>query len=142
MDWDYHQSPLSKPILTSVFIGFFATILCLIYNIIFRESTGYKPADFINVSSLIFAVNLIFFGAGLVYFFLLRAFRKGDMVFEIIFGIILLLCIGGATHAHLTNPHESSEFRTLLIGVIIITGVGIELVPLFFHNRKFEEAVL
>ena len=86
MDWEYHQSPLSKPILTSVFIGFFATILCLIYNIIFRESTGYKPADFINVSSLIFAVNLIFFGAGLVYFFLLRAFKRGDMVFEILFG--------------------------------------------------------
>jgi hypothetical protein len=64
------------------------------------------------------------------------------MVFEILFGLIILLSVWGATHAHLTNPHESSEFRTLLIGVIIISGVGIELVPLFFHNRKFEEAVL
>ena len=142
MDWEYHQSPLSKPILTSVFIGFFATILCLIYNIIFRESTGYKPADFINVSSLIFVINLIFFGAGLVYFFLLRAFRKGDMVFEVLFGLVILLCVWGATHAHMINPHETSEFRTLLIGTIIITGLGIELVPLFFHNKKFVEAVL
>ena len=142
MDWEYHQSPLSKPILTSVFIGFFATIVCLIYNIIFRESTGYKPADFINVSSLIFAVNLIFFGAGLVYFFLLRAFRRGDMVFEILFGLIILLSLWGAIHAHMINPHETSEFRTLLIGTIIITGLGIELVPLFFHNKRFVDAVL
>ena len=142
MDWEYHQSPLSKPILTSVFIGFFATILCLIYNIIFRESTGYKPADFINVSSLIFVINLIFFGAGLVYFFLLRAFRKGDMVFEILFGVVILLCAWRAAHAHMINPTLTSEFRVLLIGVIIIMGIGIELVPLAFHNRKFEEAVL
>ena len=142
MHWEYHQSTLSKAILTSVFIGFMATIVCLIYNIIFRESTGYKPADFINVSSLIFAVNLIFFGAGLVYFFLLRSFRKGDMVFEILFGLVILFCAWRAAHAHMINPHQTSEFRTLLIGVIIIMGLGIELVPLFFHNKRFEEAVL
>jgi len=142
MDWEYHQSTLSKAILTSVFIGFMATIVCLIYNIIFRESTGYKPADFINVSSLIFAVNLIFFGAGLIYFFLLRSFRKGDMVFEILFGLVILFCAWRAAHAHMINPHQTSEFRTLLIGVIIIMGLGIELVPLFFHNKRFEEAVL
>jgi len=109
---------------------------------IFRESTGYKPADYINVSSLIFAVNLIFFGAGLVYFFLLRAFKRGDMIFEILFGLVILFCAWRATHAHLTNATDTSEFRTLLIGVIIIMGIGIELVPLFFHNKRFEEAVL
>jgi len=142
MNLEYHQSTLSRAILTSVFIGFMATIACLIYNIIFRETTGYKPADFINVSSLIFAVNLIFFGAGLLYFFLLRLFSKGDMVFEILFGLVILFCAWRATHAHLTNPTDTSEFRTLLIGVIIIMGIGLELVPLFFHNKKFEDAVL
>ncbi|MGZ3853087.1 MAG: hypothetical protein ACXVBK_15755 [Flavisolibacter sp.] len=142
MNWEYHQSTLSKAILTSVFIGFMATIVCLIYNIIFRESTGYRPADFINVSSLIFAINLIFFGAGLVYFFLLRAFKKGDMFFEILFGLVILYCAWLAAHAHMIDPHQTSEFRTLLIGVIVIMGLGIELVPLFFHNRKFVDAVL
>jgi hypothetical protein len=40
------------------------------------------------------------------------------------------------------NPTTTSEFRELLVGVIIIMGIGIELVPLLFHNKKFEEAVL
>jgi hypothetical protein len=142
MNYDYHQSPLSKAILTSVFIGFFATIVCLIYNIIFRESTGYKPADFINVSSLIFAVNLIFLIAGLLYFFFLRSFKKGDLVFEILFGLLIIFCAWRAAHAHMINPTLTSEFRTLLIGTILITGIGIELVPLLFHNKKFEDAVL
>ena len=142
MDWEYHQSPLSKAILTSVFIGFFATIVCLIFNIIFRESTGYKPADIINVSSLIFAINLIFLIVGLLYFFFLRSFKKGDAVFEILFGLLIVFCAWRAGYAHMINPTLTSEFRVLLIGVIIIMGIGIELVPLAFHNRKFEEAVL
>lgn len=142
MDWEFHQSPLSKAILTSVFVGFFATIVCLIYNIIFRESTGYKPADYINVSSLIFAINLIFLLVGLLYFLFLGFSKRGDIVFEVLFGLLILFCVWKAGHAHMINSTLTSEFRTLLLGVIIIMGIGIELVPLLFHNKKFEETVL
>ena len=142
MNHEFHQSPFSKAVLTSVFVGFFATLICLVYNIIFRESTGYRPADFINVSSLIFVVNLIFLVVGLIYFFFLRTFKKGDVVFEILFGLLIIFCAWRAAHAHMQNPTLTSEFRTLLVGVIIIMGIGIELVPLLFHNKKFEKAVL
>jgi len=142
MDYEFHQSFFSKAVLTSVFIGFFTTLVCLIYNIIFRESTGYLPADYINVSSLIFAVNLIFLVIGLLYFFLLRSFKKGDVVFEVLFGLLIIFCAWKAGHAHMQNPTLTSEFRTLMIGVIIIMGIGIELVPILFRNKKFEDAVL
>jgi hypothetical protein len=143
MNYEYHQSPFSKAILTSVFVGFFATIVCLIYNIIFRQSTGYLPADFINVSSLIFAINLIFLIIGLLYFVLLRSFKKGDVVFEILFGLLTIFCVWKASHAHMENSAVlTSEFRTLLIGVIIIVGIGAVLIPLAFHNKKFVDAVL
>jgi hypothetical protein len=142
MNYEFQQSPLSKAILTSVFIGFFATIACLIYNIAFRESTGYKPADFINVSSLIFVVNLIFLIIGLLYFVFLSFVKKGDFVFELLFGLLIIFFVWKAAHAHMQNPTLTSEFRTLSIGVIIIMGIGIELVPLLFHNKKFEDAVL
>jgi len=143
MNYEYHQSPLSKAILTSVFTGFFATLVCLIYNIIFRERTGYLPADFINVSSLIFVVNLIFLIIGLLYCVFLRYVKKADAVFEIVFGLLIIFCVWEAAHAHMQNNATlTSEFRTLLIGTIVIVGVGIELVPLLFHNKKFEDAVL
>jgi hypothetical protein len=143
MDYEFHQSPFSKAVLTSVFVGFFTTLVCLIYNVAFRESTGYLPADFINVSSLIFVVNLIFLVVGLLYFFFLRSFKKGDVVFEILFGLLIIFCAWRATYAHMENNATlTSEFRILLVGVIIIMGIGIELVPLLFHNKKFEDAVL
>ena len=143
MNYEYHQSPLSKTILTSVFIGFFATLVCLIYNVAFRESTGYLPADFINVSSLIFVVNLIFLIIGLLYFVFVSFVKKGDFVFELLFGLLIIFCVWRAAHAHMeNNPTLTSEFRTLLIGTIIIMGIGIELVPLLFHNKKFVDSVL
>jgi len=40
------------------------------------------------------------------------------------------------------NATLTAEFRTLLIGTIVIMGIGIELVPLLFHNKKFVDAVL
>jgi len=142
MDYESHHSSFSKAVLTSVFVGISVTLLCLVYNMIFRESTGYRPADFINVSSLIFAVNLIFLVVGLIYFFFLRAFKRGDVVFEILFGLLIIFCAWRAAHAHMQNPTLTSEFRNLLVGVIIIMEIGIELVPLLFHNKKFEDAVL
>ena len=143
MNYEFHQSPFSKAILTSVFIGFFATLVCLIYNIIFRESTGYLPADFINVSSLIFVVNLVFLIIGLLYFVFLNFVKKGNVVFEILFVLLTIFCVWKAAHAHMENsPVLTSEFRTLLIGVIIIVGIGAVLVPLAFHNKKFVDAVL
>ncbi len=142
MDYEFHQSPFSKAILTSVFIGFFTTVVCLIYNIALRESTGYLPADFINVSSLIFVVNLIFLIIGLLYF-VSRRFSKGDMIFEVLFIVLTIFCAWRASYAHMeNNPVLTSEFRTLLMGVIIIMGIGAVLVPLLFHNKKFEDAVI
>jgi hypothetical protein len=63
-------------------------------------------------------------------------------VFEILFGLLIIFCAWRAAHVHMQNPTLTSEFRTLLVGVIIIMGIGIELVPLLFHNKKFEDAVL
>lgn len=142
MDYEFHQSPFSKAVLTAVFVGFFATLVCLIYNIIFRESTGYQPADFINVSSLIFAINLIFLVIGVIYFVFLRSFKKGDVIFEVLFAVLTIFCAWRADQAHMINPTLTSEFRTLLIGTIIIMGIGSVLIPFLFRNQKFVDAVL
>lgn len=142
MDYEFHQSPFSKAVLTAVFVGFFATIVCLIYNIIFRESTGYQPADYINVSSLIFAINLIFLVIGILYFVFLRSFKKGEVVFEILFALLTIFCAWRAANAHMINPKLTSEFRTLLIGTIVIMGIGTVLIPFLFRNKKFIDAVL
>jgi hypothetical protein len=143
MDYEYQQSPFSKAMLTGVFVGFVITVICLIYNVIYRESTGFLPADFINVSSLIFAVNLLFWLIGIVYYILLKSFRKGNLFFIVLFVLFAAFCIWKSAGINRwDDTHLNSEFKGLLEGILIIMTLGILIIPYLFHNKKFEEHVL
>lgn len=143
MDYEYHQSPFSKAMLTGVFVGFVITVICLIYNVIYRDSTGFLPADFINVSSLIFAVNLLFWLIGIVYFILLNNFKKGDIFFLVLFGLFAAFCIWRTATIHRWNDaHLNAQFKGLMEGILIIMTIGIFIIPYLFHNKKFEEHII
>ncbi len=70
--------------MTGLFVGIIDTLICLIYNIVYRSETGYLPSSLINVSSLIFMVNLLLLVIGIVFFFFLRASKRGDVLFEVV----------------------------------------------------------
>jgi len=144
MDYDFHQSPLSKALLTGLFAGFTATVFCLIYNLIYRESTAFSLSDIINVSSLIFAVNLVFLVIGAIYYGLIKSFRKGELIFIVVFALLTIFFAWKAEGVQRSaNELLNSEFRQLLLGVVIIMGVSAAvLIPFLFHNKKFEEHVL
>src|SRR3569832_1974684 len=91
---------ISSALLTGVFAGFAGTIICLIYNIIYRDDTGFLPSTIINVSSLIFAVNILFVFIGLIYFVCLRYLPKGDVFFEGLFILLTVICLLMTAGAH------------------------------------------
>lgn len=137
------QTPFSKAILTSVFVGFVTTIICLIYNIVYRGETGFPQNDIINVSTLIFAVNLLFIVIGFIYYPFMNSSKKSELIFVVAF--ILLIAIGAwrAESVVRSTDHEQTlQFRGLLLGIIIITGIGILSIPFLFHNKKFRETIL
>ena len=143
MKEETYQTSFSMAILTSLFVGFFTTLLCLIYDIIYRDKTGFPLSDIINVSSLIFAVNLLFFLIGFIYSAFVKRSGKAEFIF---IGLFILLTILGAISAEsvVRSPvHELTlQFRGLLLGVIIIIGIGILFIPVLFHNKTFREKVL
>lgn len=143
----HHDEPMgglfSGTLLTGVFAGFAGTILCLAFNIFYRNDTGFLPSAIINVSSLIFAVNLLFVFIGLFYFACLRWLPKGDIVFEALFvllTIVLLLATSGVRRSD--DAVVNHEFRGLLSGIIIILGLCCVAMPILFHNRRFREHVI
>ena len=142
-DYDFPKSDFTRAMLTGLFVGFIATIICLAYNIFYRESTGFSPADFINVSSLIFAVNLLFWVIGIIYYLFFKYFRKGDTIFFVVFILLVALCIWKSAEANRSTIHEINvQFRGLLLGIVIILGIGALLIPVLFHNKRFEREVL
>ena len=143
MKEETYQTPFSMAILTSLFVGFFTTFFCLVYDIIYRDETRFPLSDIINVSSLIFGVNLLFFLVGFIYSAFVKRSKKAEYIFV---GLFLLLIILGAIGAEsvIRSPDHAltMQFRGLLLGVIVIIGIGILSIPLLLHNKTFREKVL
>jgi hypothetical protein len=143
MEYNVKQSAFSKAMLTGLFIGIISTVVALFYNVIYRDSTGLRAADYINVSSIIFGVNLVFWIIGMIYYVFLRSFRRGDVIFEVVFLLLAVFCIWQTAIGHRsTDPEIAAQFRGLMIGVLVIMTIGVLLIPYCFHNRKFEDSVL
>jgi len=142
-----NQEPMgglfSGTLLTGVFAGFAGTIICLAYNIIYRNDTGFLPSEIINVSSLIFAVNIIFVLVGVVYFLCLRWLPKGDIVFEALFILLTILLLLATSGAHRSDDAVvNHQFKGLMSGIIIILGLCGVAMPVLFHNKGFREHVI
>lgn len=144
MDYNYKQTPFSRAMLTGLFVGILSTVVCLAYNIIYRDSTGFPMASIINVSSLIFVVNLLFWVIGIIYYVFLRSFRKGDLVYIVVFVLLTVLSIWKTEHVYRSDNIELTlQFRGLLLGIVIIMGVCASfLIPYLYHNKGFEEHVV
>jgi hypothetical protein len=133
----------SGALLTGVFAGFAGTILCLAFNIIYRNDTGYLPSILINVSSLIFAVNILFVFIGLLYYACLRWVPKGDILFAVLFVLLTLLGLLGTSGVHRAEDAVvNHQFKGLLSGIIVILGLCSVAMPVLFHNKRFKEHVI
>lgn len=139
----FYSTPFSKAILTAVFAGIAATVLSMTYNIVFRNSTHFTPSDFINVSSLIFFINLLFLVIGIIYYAFLQL-KRGELLFTALFALLTVLFVVLAGAAHRSNiPVLNAEFHHLLVPIVLIMGLTASLgIPFLYHNKKFEEHVV
>src|SRR6185295_1336855 len=142
--YDFPKSKFYRAMMTGFFVGFMATLVCLAYNIIYRDSTGFPLSAFINVSSIIFLVNILFPILGIIYYGFISSSKKADVLFIILFLLLTVFFIWRTELVRRTNDHLlNSEFRNLLLGIVIILGISASIfIPLLYHNKKFTDAVL
>lgn len=137
------QTPFSQALLTSVFVGFITCIICLVFNIVYRDTTGFHYGNSINVSTLIFGINLLFVIIGLIYFIFMNSSKKAEIIYIVLFIALTAFCVLKAESIiNPQNEEEALHLRGLLLGLIIISGVGSLIIPLLFHNKRFRDAVL
>jgi hypothetical protein len=144
MEYENFQTPFSKAFLTGLFAGIVSTFVCLTYNLAYRAETGFMPTAIINVASIIFGVNILFIVIGLIYYVLTTLSRKGELLFIILFSLLTVFLSWKAEGVNRFADHEMTlQFRGLLLGVVLITGIGASFwIPFLFHNKKFERNVL
>ncbi|MBS1662211.1 MAG: hypothetical protein JST68_14295 [Bacteroidetes bacterium] len=141
---DTQDSMLTRSMLTGLFIGIIDTLICLAYNIGYRDFfTGYLPSTLINVSSLIFGVNLLLLIVGIVYFLFTKVFGKRDYIFSAAFLLLIAFCIRQIMMGHrFSDRTENLEFRGLLLGVVLVLGISIVALPYLLRSKFFEKYVL
>ncbi|MGN6438082.1 MAG: hypothetical protein ACTHMM_16200 [Agriterribacter sp.] len=144
MEYENLQTPFTKAFLTALFVGIVTSVVCLIYNSVYRDQTGLAPTDIINVGSIIFGVHIVFLLLGIL-FYLVRLWKKTG---EIIYVVALLLLTAFLSWkaervVRSTDQVVTLEFRGLLLGIVLIMGLAAAIVvPVLFHNKKFVRNIL
>jgi hypothetical protein len=136
--------PFVKVLMTALAIGITDTIICLLYNLFYRGgSGGFFSSDIINVSSIIFGVNLLFLVFGVLYFGLLQVGKSGQMVFSVLLLVLTIIGVWAGVHIHRSpDPAMNSRFHGLLAGVILIVGLSAAGMPLLYNSKWFGQHVL
>ena len=138
------QTPFTRAFMTALFAGIITSVICLIYNGIYRDQTGLEPTDIINVSSIIFGVNILFLLLGIL-FYVMRLWKGTGEIIYIAALALLTAFLSWKAEAVIrsSNQDVTIAFRGLLLGIILIIGISASIVvPILFHNKKFEKNIL
>jgi hypothetical protein len=129
--------PFAKAFLTALFAGILATLVCCSYDIYFRMATFYGPSDFINVSSIIFIVNILLLMSGIIYWACKSWSKKGDLIYTVILLLLTAFCLWKTSGIQRFSDYKlNKEFIQLLGGTVIIVGIGALCIPYFFNHKK------
>jgi integral membrane sensor domain MASE1 len=143
MKYDIQQNPFDKVMMTGVFIGIILTVLSIFCDVLFLEVTGFPFDEIINVSSLIFSINILFLVVPAIYYGFTRLSRYGTLIFIAVFVLSTLFLLLKVRAVHRTdNEHLNSEFRVLLSLIILIMAAGAILIPFLVNNKKFRKYVI
>jgi hypothetical protein len=129
--------------MTGLFVGIIDTVIILAYNIFYRDYTGYFPSELINVSSIIFMVNLLLLLLGLLFYVFHKTIKGGDNIFLVLILVITALLAWKVFGSNrFDNAKTNSGWHGMLGGIVIILGVSAACIPLLFNNKKFLDAVI
>ena len=129
-----------RAFMTALFVGVADALLCLIYNVIYRNGRPYFSSDIINVSYIIFGIIFLFAMIGLVYLFLQRFSRQGNLIFMALMIIVTTLAILAIHSGHFSSDLVGNQsLRAEATGITVIVGFSATVgIPLLHGSHKFE----
>lgn len=137
------DSMMFRSTLTGLFCGIIATLLSLVFDMVFRSITKFPLSGLINVSSIIIActVFLLLFGGA---FNLLQYLKGGKVIFSVLFLVLTCVSIWSIMGLHLDdNPIMNVQYRYLLSGIVLIMGIcTFFLIPFLYTNKWVAEHVI
>ncbi len=133
-----------RTFMTALFLGITNALLCLISNVLYRQQEPYFSSTLLNVSYIIFGSLFIFALIGVVYTLLLRYLSKGNIVYIVVFALLMFFLLFRLSTGHFDNEslddrltRELSRNITIISGICVVAGI-----PFLHHNRWFQDNVI
>ena len=144
MPKDFEKSMFYRCFMTCVFAGLVGTLLSMLYDLTFVQVMRFPLSAIINVSTLIFSVNILFLVVGALYYWLVKFVPNGEKVFTGLFLLLTAFVIWRLQGFNRTDDAiVNSQFRWLSGGIIGLLGLlAAVAVPFLYHSKKFDEYVL
>ena len=143
MKKDFEKTAFYRSFMTCVFAGLIGTVLCMIYDLAFVGITGFPFSSIVNVSTLIFAINILFLIVGMVYYWSARLIKSGEIVYIVLFAVLMVFALVKIQGSHRSpDAMISAQFKWLSSGIVLILGLLALAVPALYRSRKFDELVL
>jgi hypothetical protein len=138
------STPFSRAILTGLFLGIAATLICFAYTVAYEMISGSNYTFLASVSFLIFACTLAVFCSSFFFFYLRKLFPKGELIFVIAFTLFTAFCLWRVDFIqHLTLDWLTGKTKGLLTGIILIVGISAFAgIPLLYHSKGFQKTFI
>ncbi len=126
----------SKALLAGALTGFPATIINMIYDVVFRSITNYEPAGWFNFFSITFASFIVLTLTGI--FFYLFARNNNFKSYDVAIGVIVITAICITVFLH-TDKSQNAFYGNhgLIAGFVTLSGIlALTLLPYLFRHPK------
>ena len=131
-----HIPMFSKALLAGALTGLAATVINIVYDIIFRSITRYMPPEEFNFFSITFASMIVLTIIGMLLFVFVKYFNKTAFLAAIIVIVIACVCITAFIHSN-TNESVFYGNHGLIAGFAILSGLlSLTLLPYLYNHPK------
>jgi len=133
-----HIPRFSRALLAGALTGLVATVVNLIYNLVFRSITRFMPDEEFNFFSITLASMIVLVLIGILFFVFLKYINSTAFFILLVILIIGCICITAFSHM---NAGESAFYgdHGLVAGFILLSGIlALTLLPyLYLHPKLF-----
>ena len=136
MSQPFDEVEFKRCLVAGIFAGIAATVLSMIFNLAFRNYTGFTLSMVINVNSIIFILGMTITLSGIIFYYFHHHLKYGTLVFRVFAFIITMVLIFVSQYiVHNEDPEQARLFRQLLMGIVVIMGGCIMLLlPLLYKK--------
>lgn len=138
MNYDYPQTNLSRGVLSGLFAGLTATVVNIVFVIIYRSVTQFYEFNGLDITVIIFGSIIQLMVCGLLFSFFVYYLKKGIGFYRLMVVLITIaIIILGIIARQSIMGSAADDFKFMVVGTQVIIGcLAAFFIPYLFSHDK------